>query len=167
MNIICHPKNRAHLMTLLRDYIHMDLTIVEHGFHYEGLCYYFSMDHLEKLLDYLKKQDTFYLLCFQNERLYKISPHQVELIEGFSKEAYVYTADHQYQIHQKLYELETSLKKYHFIRINKSMLINIDKIDHIIPNTQRRYTIILKSKLHVSLSRHYVTAFMNHLKGEV
>ena len=47
------------------------------------------------------------------------------------------------------------------------MLINIDKIDHIIPNTQRRYTIILKSKLHVSLSRHYVTAFMNHLKGEV
>lgn len=166
MKIICHPKNYSYLMTLLRDYIHMELTLVEEGFQYEGLCYYFSMAHLDRLFIDLQKQDDAYLLCFQEERLYKISPHQVYLIEGFSKEAYIYTQDHQYQLHQKLYELEMSLKKYHFVRINKSMLINIDKIDHIIPDVQRRYTIILKNQLQVSLSRHYASDFMKYLKGE-
>lgn len=148
---------------MLRDYLHLDMVIVEKGFEYEGLCYYFSMDHLDNLLDYLK-QDESYLLCYQDDRMYYILPKQVILIEGFSKEAYLYTMDNQYEIDKKLYELEETLKPYHFARINKSMIVNMNEIDHIVPDVQRRYIIILKNKMRVILTRNYVKSFMKQVK---
>ena len=163
MKIICHPDHLHEVKSMLRDYLHLDIVIVEKGFEYEGLCYYFSMDHLDNLLDYLK-QDESYLLCYQENKMYYILPKQVILIEGFSKEAYLYTKNNQYETDKKLYELEEILKPYHFARINKSMIVNINEIDHMVPDVQRRYIIILKNKMRVILTRNYVKPFMNQVK---
>lgn len=165
MKIICSDKNLHQLKSKLREYLHLDIVIVEKGQEYEGVCYYFSMDHLDDLITYLDTKKDQYILCYQEDRLYKIYERQIIYIEGYSKEAYIYTQEDQYLTRQRLYELENILAEYHFVRINKSMIINIDHIDYLIPDVQRRYIIVLKNKKRLLLTRSYVKSFMKKLRS--
>lgn len=53
MKIICAPDHLDTLKSMLREYQQLDIVIVEKGFDYEGMCYYFSMEHIEDLILYL------------------------------------------------------------------------------------------------------------------
>ena len=76
----------------------------------------------------------------------------------------MHSDNQQYQIHQKLYELEEKLNPYGFVRINKSTLVNIHKIESIIPEVQRRYILVLKNQNKLLLTRYYVKSFMEKLR---
>lgn len=165
MKIICHPAHQEAIATLVKAYQDLDLVLVEKGFNYEGLCYTFSMDCLDQLVSYLNSLRKDYLLATLNERIYRIHPQDILYIEGFSKEAYFYTKEAAYKTNRKVYELEESLKSYHFIRINKSMLVNVDWILAIVPDMQRRYFLILENNVELVLTRNYVASFKQYLKG--
>ena len=163
MKIICSDQHLSTLKSLLRDYLYLDIVLVEKGYDYEGLCYYFSMDHLDELIQYLNQSHE-YILCYQGERMPIGSGEQIIYIEGYSKEAFIYTETMQFVTHQKLYELETILEPYHFARVNKSMIVNIYEIDSFIPDVQRRYIIVLKNQQRILLTRSYVKSFMEKLR---
>ena len=166
MKIICAPDHLDTLKSMLREYQQLDIVIVEKGFDYEGMCYYFSMEHIEDLILYLQSLHQKYALCYADEKQYKLLPQQIDFIEGYSKEAFVHSEHLQYQIYQKLYELEEKLKPYGFVRINKSTLVNIHKIESIIPEVQRRYILTLKSQKKLLLTRYYVKDFMEALRRD-
>ena len=151
---------------MLREYQQLDIVIVEKGFDYEGMCYYFSMEHIEDLILYLQSLHQKYVLGYADEKQYNLLPQQIDFIEGYSKEAFVHSEHLQYQIYQKLYELEEKLKPYGFVRINKSTLVNIHKIESIIPEVQRRYILTLKSQKKLLLTRYYVKDFMETLRRD-
>lgn len=166
MKIICKPEHEYQLKSLLKDYLYLDIVIVEKGLEYVGLCYYFDMNSLDQLIGYLKKQESQgqWIIGYKNERILKIDIHTIIYIEGFSKEAYVYTYDDEYMIKDKLYELEEKLKQYGFIRINKSIIINVHEIDYIIPEIYNRYSIYMKNGIVLVLSRNYMKSFKEYLK---
>ena len=164
MKIICAPDHHDILRSLLREYRQLDIVIVEKGFDYEGLCYYFSMEHTEDLVSYLQSLEEKYVICLELDQQYKLFPHQIYFIEGYSNEAFVHTDQKEYCIHQKLYELEEKLRFYGFIRINKSTLVNLHHIERIIPEVQRRYVLILKNQKRLLLTRYYVKSFMEELR---
>ena len=166
MKIICAPDHLDTLKSMLREYQQLDIVIVEKGFDYEGMCYYFSMEHIEDLILYLQSLHQKYVLCYADEKQYKLLPQQIDFIEGYSQEAFVHSEHLQYQIYQKLYELEEKLKPYGFVRINKSTLVNIHKIESIIPEVQRRYILTLKSQKKLLLTRYYVKGFMETLRRD-
>lgn len=151
---------------MLREYQQLDIVIVEKGFDYEGMCYYFSMEHIEDLILYLQSLHQKYVLGYADEKQHKLLPQQIDFIEGYSKEAFVHSEHLQYQIYQKLCELEEKLKPYGFVRINKSTLVNIHKIESIIPEVQRRYILTLKSQKKLLLTRYYVKDFMETLRRD-
>lgn len=164
MKIICTPHHLDSLRSMLREYQQLDIVIVEKGFDYESMCYYFSMEHIEDLIFYLQSLYQKYLLCFNGYQQYQLLPHQIDYIEGYSQEAFLHSDNQQYQIHQKLYELEEKLNPYGFVRINKSTLVNIHKIESIILEVQRRYILVLKNQNKLLLTRYYVKSFMEKLR---
>lgn len=166
MKIICNDQNLVTVKSTLKEYLHFDLTIVEKGYQYEGLCYYFSMEHLDKLLDYLKGLENQWIIGYIKDVMYKINPRDIYYIEGFSNEAYLYTKDNQYKVNYKLYELEEKLSNYQFIRISKSCLVNISEMECVIPDIQRRYIIVLKDKTKLTLTRSYVKEFKDYLRRQ-
>ncbi len=166
MKIICAPDHLDTLKSMLREYQQLDIVIVEKGFDYEGMCYYFSMEHIEDLILYLQSLHQKYVLGYADEKQHKLLPQQIDFIEGYSKEAFVHSEHLQYQIYQKLCELEEKLKPYGFVRINKSTLVNIHKIESIIPEVQRRYILTLKSQKKLLLTRYYVKDFMETLRRD-
>ena len=158
MKIICSDQHLSTLKSLLRDYLYLDIVLVEKGYDYEGLCYYFSMDHLDELIQYLNQSHE-YILCYQGERMFKILPQQIIYIEGYSKEAFIYTETMQFVTHQKLYELEQSLKSQGFLRISKSCILNLDYLQHVRALFNGKYEATLTNNEKLTINRSYVPAF--------
>ncbi|MBO4863313.1 MAG: LytTR family transcriptional regulator DNA-binding domain-containing protein [Eubacterium sp.] len=98
--------------------------------------------------------------------------HRIEipLIDIFYAESvdnrlFVYTAKDSYEVKLKLYELEDMLRGRTFIRVQKSLLLNLMKIKSIKPALSGRYTALLKNSEEVVISRKYVSDLKNALKG--
>ena len=164
MKLICQDIHRNYLLEKLKGYHHLDIVLVEKGIEYEGICYSFSIANLDQLISYLSELNDKHVVGYIDNKQYKIKPEDIVYIEGFSKEAYIQCFDKQYKTSLKLYELEVKVLDYGFVRINKSMIVNIKYIDYIIPHVQSRYIIILKNKEKLIVTRNYVIDFKQKWK---
>ncbi|TLG77215.1 LytTR family DNA-binding domain-containing protein [Culicoidibacter larvae] len=75
--------------------------------------------------------------------------------ESVDNKLFIYTKDEVYQSDLKLYEVEAMLQMQSFIRISKSMIVNLRKIRRIIPGFHRRFIAELLNGENVIISRQY------------
>ena len=97
---------------------------------------------------------------------YEIPVMDVFYIEAVDNTVFIYGPKRVYETKQKLYELEEILREKHFLRISKSLIVNLMKVKAIRPALNGRYTAILKNDEEVIISRKYVAALKNTLKGD-
>ena len=71
------------------------------------------------------------------------------------KKCFVYTKDSCYELKQKLYELEAMLD-FRFVRVSKSMVLNIKKIKSVKTAENARMNAALLNGEQVVISRSYV-----------
>ncbi len=96
---------------------------------------------------------------------YEIAVADIFYIESVDGKTFLYTKDRTYETAHRLYELEALLKTRHFLRISKPMLVNLMKIRSIQPAFNGRFTAVLSSGEKVIISRSYVKALKEALKG--
>ncbi len=160
MKLICYPNHEIELLEILKNYMDIDIVLVEKGMNYEGLAYLFDKEHIHELIQYLEKlKSERNIVGYKHKRMYLISIDDIEYIEGFSKECYIHTLDDEYQSEYKLYELEEMLQGTSFIRISKSILVNLCFIDYILTEANMKYGLYMKSHMKLTLNRKYVLAF--------
>ncbi len=87
-------------------------------------------------------------------------------IETVENKAFLYTKNKVYETRQKLYELEEMLAEKHFLRVSKSVLLNLMKVSAIKPALNSRFTAVLLSGEQIVITRKYVPALKKALKGE-
>ena len=97
---------------------------------------------------------------------YEIAVTDICYIESVDGKTFLYTNERVYEAAYRLYELEELLKTKHFLRISKAMLVNLMKIQSIQPAFNGRFTAVLRSGEKVIISRNYVKALKEALKGE-
>ena len=99
----------------------------------------------------------------ENERIYLIPTNEViyATIEGRSVR--VFTEKRSYLTSYTLSELE-NLLGHSFLRVHKSFLANLSKIDSIIPWFNNTYNIMMQGGTEVPVSRSYVKAFRERLE---
>ena len=100
------------------------------------------------------------------EKQYEIPVSDIYYIESVDGKTFLYTKDQVYETTYRVYELENLLQTKHFLRISKSMLLNLMKIRSIQPAFNGRFTAVLKSGEEVMISRNYVKDLKSALKGE-
>lgn len=91
-----------------------------------------------------------------NEKLYKVKYKDIFYIETVDKKSFLYTSDNVFASSDKLYQLEEKLEYVDFIRVSKSMVLNIDKIELIYPTISGRFEAKLFNQEIVTISRSYV-----------
>lgn len=96
---------------------------------------------------------------------YEIPITDVLYIESVDNRTFLYTQDEAYESRQRIYELEDVLKQRHFIRISKSSIVNLLKIQSIRPALNGRFSAILCNGEEIIISRKYVSEFKKTLKG--
>ena len=87
---------------------------------------------------------------------------QIYYIESVDKRTYLYTRDGCYECRERLYELEEKLGAY-FVRISKSMIVNLRKIQNVSAEPGGRMVAVLLNGERVIISRSYVKEIKRRL----
>ena len=98
-------------------------------------------------------------------RQYGISVVSVYYAEAVDERVFLYSAGKVYETKHRLYELEERLKEKGFLRVSKSMLLNLMKVKAIKPMLNGRFLALLDNGEEVVISRKYVPQLKNTLKG--
>ena len=100
------------------------------------------------------------------EKQYEIAFSNIYYIESVDGRTFLYTEDKVYGAAYRLYELEELLRPKRFLRISKSMVVNLMKIRSIQPALNGRFSAVLRSGEEVIVSRNYVKDLKAALKGD-
>jgi DNA-binding LytR/AlgR family response regulator len=101
----------------------------------------------------------------QGEKQYELPVSELYYVESVDGKTFLYTKKRVYETSYRIYELEEMLKAKHFLRVSKPMLVNLMKIRSIQPALNGRFTAVLSSGEKIIISRNYVKALKEALKG--
>lgn len=98
-----------------------------------------------------------HLLGKVDEKYYKIDIQDVFYIESIDRKVFAYTQNQALELSEKLYVLEEQLSASSFVRVTKSMLLNVDKIYSFYPRLSGNLEALLVNHEKVVISRRYVS----------
>lgn len=111
-------------------------------------------DELLGVLALLKAQGT--LIAYDGNKIHRIQPAGIYYIEVVDNKTFLYCKDMVLESKQKLYELEDSLSSSDFLRVSKSVLLNLRKIKSLSPALSGRFEANLDNGERVIISRQYM-----------
>ncbi len=79
--------------------------------------------------------------------------------EAVDRYVFAYTKSDYYRIRRPLYELEDDLTQKHFVRISKSVIVNLKAVKSVAPEDARRLKLLLRNGEWIVVSRNYVSDF--------
>ena len=99
----------------------------------------------------------------KGERIYEIPIVDIFYIETVDDHTFIYTSKDSFETNLKLYEFEELLKEKGYLRISKSVILNLMKVDSIKPALNGRFLCKLTNGEEVIISRKYVSEFRSFI----
>lgn len=121
-------------------------------------------EEIKEIVSFVKTRQG-RLTGLQEDRQFEAPVSEVCYIEAVDNKVFLYTVKQVYETRQKLYELEELLKEKYFLRVSKSLLLNLMKVRAIKPALNGRFTAVLQSGEEIIISRKYVPELKAALKG--
>lgn len=123
-------------------------------------------EEVKDIITFVKsRQGKLTVICEGQQ--HEIPIADVYYVETVDNSVFIYGQNKVYEAKQKLYELEGMLREKYFLRVSKSLVLNLMKIKSIKPALNGRYSAILQSGEEVIISRKYVMQLKSALKGEL
>ena len=94
--------------------------------------------------------------AFYENEIVQLDSKEVYYFESVDNKVYACCEKKVFEIKQKLYELEEIYKQTNFVRISKSMIVNISKVSKIVPMFNGRLEGVLCNGEKVIITRQYV-----------
>lgn len=117
---------------------------------------------LERLIEALRLSDK-KLSVRVNGEIRLIDLKSILYVETVERNSFIYTEDGVFESPLRLYELEAMLAEHNFFRINKSTLLNLNKIESLKSDIDRRIRVRLKNGYQLIISRAYAEEFKTKL----
>ena len=96
------------------------------------------------------------ITAFYENEIVQLDSKEVYYFESVDNKVYACCEKKVFEIKQKLYELEEIYKQTNFVRISKSMIVNISKVSKIVPMFNGRLESVLCNGEKVIITRQYV-----------
>jgi len=107
------------------------------------------------LLNKLRTQND--IIAYIDNEVHKLNPSDIYYIETVNNKTFLYGEDRVYESRKKLYELEEMLQNSNFLRVAKSLIINLGKLKSFAPVLSGRLEAVLANGERVTISRQYVS----------
>ena len=105
------------------------------------------------------KKYTDRIVIKSSQRIFFLPVSEIDWLGAAGNYVEIHSGKETHLIRDTLSHLETTLDSHHFIRIHRSAMVNIDRIQEIQPDSSD-YLIILKSGHKISMSRNYKEKFV-------
>lgn len=126
--------------------------------------YHWITDEIQEIISFVKSRQG-QLSAARDGKRFEVPVVDLFYAESVDDRLFLYTAADSYEIRMKLYELEDLLKNKSFFRVSRSMIVNLMKITSVRPALNGRFSAILKNGEEIIISRKYVPALKQILKG--
>ena len=103
------------------------------------------------------------LAAWRDGQIVMLELKEAYYFEAVDNRVYIYTQQEVYESRMKLYELEQQYGTADFLRISKSVIVNMTKIRKLSPGFNGRFEAHLKNGERVVISRQYVPALKERL----
>lgn len=119
----------------------------------------------DKLMDviYSLKVSANKIAAFSEEGITMLLPKDVFYFESVDNKVFAYCEKQVYEVRKKLYELESDLSGTDFLRISKSVIVDLSKIRNLSPSFNGRLEALLRNGEKIIISRQYVPALKKKL----
>ncbi len=118
-------------------------------------------ERLLKLIQALRTEDK--LTGYIDDKIVKLPLKEIYYFEAVDNRVFSYTAKETYEIRKKLYEIEQEFEHTDFLRISKSLIVNVSKIAYVKPIFNGRFEAKLKNDEKIIVSRQYVSELKKKL----
>ena len=115
-------------------------------------------DRLDNIIQYIR-QNTFSITGVKDGHTKIIPTDDVFYFDSTDERTFIYLESDVYECSMKLYELEQQLADANFVRISKSCIVNLMKLDSVRPLINSRYEAKLENGEKLIISRHYLPDF--------
>lgn len=124
-------------------------------------CSALSPDIIRLLNSFKSGKDK--LAVFKDSQIVVIEPKDIYYFESVENNVFAYTRENVYESKSRLYQLEEDLLSMDFIRVNKAVVLNINKISRLVPAFSGRFEAVLKNGYKIIISRMYVPLLKERL----
>ena len=127
-------------------------------------------DNIQKAMDLLENDDveeeydgnSSILAVKKGQDIVLLDFKDIYMIRVEDKQTKVYTENRNYLVKKPLYQIEENLNS-DFVRISKSVIVNLRKIERVAPSLRGMMFIELKNGLKDNISRKYLSDFKKAL----
>ncbi|MBE6849988.1 MAG: LytTR family transcriptional regulator [Ruminococcus sp.] len=106
-----------------------------------------------------RQKGTAFLNAIQNGEVCRIRTEEIIFIESFGKSIVLHTMDGEYELSERLKELEVMLDAERFMRISNSVIIAKNSVAKIKPTFSMKFILTLKNGTQVDVTRSYYYKF--------
>lgn len=103
----------------------------------------------------------------KNQETKSVTIYEIARIYSEKKKVYLRTPKHTYEVRERLYSLEESLRDKGFVRISNSEIVNISQIEKLDMSFTGTIKIYMKNGDETYVSRRYVSKIKDVLTKEV
>lgn len=131
-----------------------------------------ELDHsVQEILDFIKGRDVEFLIGKNEDMQHILKPNDIHYFHTESESVVAVTSTGSYKLKEKLYELEEILPSNKFIRLSKSVIVNLHELSRFEASFNGTLCVYFKSGAKEYVSRTYVNSVkealkMNRRKGE-
>jgi DNA-binding LytR/AlgR family response regulator len=119
-------------------------------------------ENLEKLIANMRLYNST-ISGKKDDKVYFLKPEDVLYFDTVDEKVFIYTTDNVYETNLKLYEIEERFIGTSIIRVSKSIVLNLLKINYVSTLLNGKIEAILQNGEKVIISRQYVPLFKNKL----
>lgn len=119
-------------------------------------------EHLLKLV-YALKAGQEKLTATKGTGIVQVMPKEIFYFEAVDNKVFLYLEKDVYETKQKLYELEERFRGTDFVRVSKSVILNLSKVKSLSPAFNGRFEATMKNGEKLIVSRAYVPALKEKL----
>jgi len=117
---------------------------------------------IEKMISIMRMIDM-QLAVKKNDEIILLETNQILYFETVERNTFVYTKEDTYEVDLKLYEVEQQLIEQGFIRISKTYILNLKKIQSLKADINRKIKVTLINGEQLIVSRNYADELRRRL----
>lgn len=122
-------------------------------------------ERVNEIVRFIKLKDG-HVEAYKDEKQYRIALSDILYVESVDDKCFIYLTDDCYESRKRLYEFEELLPSENYLRISKSVVVNLMKIEQIRPALNGRFLCRLCNGEDVIVSRKYVPEMKEKLRGD-
>ncbi|MBR6004237.1 MAG: LytTR family transcriptional regulator DNA-binding domain-containing protein [Lachnospiraceae bacterium] len=96
------------------------------------------------------------IAAYVSDNIVMLPLNDIYYFDAVDNKVFSYTKDKCFEVKKKLFEIEEEYEQTSFVRISKNAIVNIKKIERLIPEFNGRFEAKLKNGESIMISRGYV-----------